>query len=73
VEIHHPDFEPILAKEQDNGEHCGARAELPERMTTIKTASSRLLDGLNKANISGRTRKEVAVVFRKNREVADHV
>jgi len=73
VEIHHPDFEPFLAKEQVIGEHCGARVELPERMTTIKPASSRLLDGLNKANISGRTKKEVAVVFRKNREVADHV
>jgi hypothetical protein len=42
-------------------------------MTAIKPESSRLLDGLNKANISGRTKKEVAVVFRKNREVADHV
>jgi transposase InsO family protein len=73
VEIHHPDFESFLAKEQVIGEHCGARADLPERMTTIKPASSRLLDGLNKANISGRTKKEVAVVFRKNREVADHV
>lgn len=73
VEIHHPDFEPFLAKEQIIGEHCGARAELPERMTTLKPASSRLLDGLNKSNISGRTRKEVAVVFRKNREVSDNV
>ena len=42
-------------------------------MTAIKPESSRLLDGLNKANISGRTKKEVAVVFRKNREVGDHV
>lgn len=73
VEIHHPDFAPFLAKEQVIGEHCGTRAELPERMTPLKPESSRLLDGLNKANISGRTKKEVAVVFRKNREVADHV
>lgn len=73
VEIHHPDFEPFLAKEQVIGEHCGSRSELPERMTPLKPESSRLLDGLNKANISGRTKKEVAVVFRKNREVADHV
>ena len=73
VEIHHPDFEPFLAKEQVIGEHCGSRAELPERMTPLKPESSRLLDGLNKANISGRTKKEVAVVFRKNREVTDHV
>ncbi|MPM69025.1 hypothetical protein SDC9_115969 [bioreactor metagenome] len=73
VEIHHPDFVPFMAKEQVIGEHCGTRAELPERMTTLKPERSRLLDGLNKANISGRTRKDVAVVFRKNREVADHV
>ena len=73
VEIHHPDFEPFLAKEQVIGEHCGTRSKLPERMTPLKPESSRLLDGLNKANISGRTKKEVAVVFRKNREVADHV
>lgn len=73
VEIHHPDFEPFLAKERVIGEHCGTRAELPERMTPLKPKGSRLLDGLNKANISGRTKKEVAVVFRKNREAADHV
>jgi len=73
VEIHPPGGKPFLAKEQVIGEHCGTRAGLPEPMTAIKPESSRLLDGLNKANISGRTKKEVAVVFRKNREVVDHV
>lgn len=73
VEIHPPGGKPFLAKEQVIGEHCGTRSGLPETMTAIKPESSRLLDGLNKANISGRTKKEVAVVFRKNREVADHV
>jgi putative transposase len=73
VEIYHPDFVPFMAKEQVIGERCGTRAELPERMSTLKPKSSRLLDGLNKANISGRTRKEVAVVFSKNREVVDNV
>ena len=73
VEIHHPDFEPFLAKEQVISEHCGSRSELPLRMIPVKPESSRLLDGLSKANTSGRTKKEVAVVFRKNREVADHV
>jgi len=73
VEIHHPDFDPFLAKEQIIGEHCGTRAELPERMTALSPKGSRLLDGLNKANISGRTRKEVAVVFSTGREVPDHV
>lgn len=73
VEIHYQDLAPFLAKEQVIGEHCGARAELPEQMMPIKPEGSRFLDGLNKANISGQTKKEVAVVFRKNREVADHV
>ena len=73
VEIHPPGGKPFLAKEQVIGEHCGTRSGLPETMTAIKPESSRLLDGLNKANISGRTKKEVAVVFRKNREVVDHV
>jgi transposase InsO family protein len=73
VEIHPPGGKPLLSKEQVIGEHCGTRAGRPETMTAIKPESSRLLDGLNKANISGRTKKEVAVVFRKNREVADHV
>lgn len=73
VEIHHPDFVPFMAMEQVIGERCGTRASLPERMTTLKTERSRLLDGLNRANISGRTRKDVAIVFRKNREVTDNV
>ena len=73
IEIHHPDFVPFMAKEQVVGEHCGTRSGLPQRMTPLKPESSRFLDGLNKANISGRTRQDVAVVFRKNREVSDHV
>lgn len=68
VEIHHPDFTPFKACEQVIGEHCGTRASLPEHMTNLKPERSRLLDGLNKASISDRTRKDVAVVFRKGRE-----
>jgi hypothetical protein len=73
VEIHHPDFAPFMAAEQVIGEHCGIRAALPEHMTVLKPERSRLLEGLNKANISGRTRKDVAVVFRKCREGMDNV
>ena len=73
VEIHHPEFVPFLVKEQVIGEHCGVRAELPERMAPLNPEGSRLLDALNTDNISGRTRSEIAVVFRKNPEVAAHV
>jgi len=73
VEIHHHDFTPFMAVEQVIGEHCGTRASLPEYMTGLKPERSRLLEGLNKANISGHTRKEVAVVFRKGREDMDNV
>jgi hypothetical protein len=46
-----------MAKEQIIGERCGSRSELPERMTALKPESSRLLEGLNKGNISGSTPK----------------
>lgn len=73
VEIHHPDFAPFMAQEQSIGEHCGTRAQLPECLTTLKPESSRLLDGLSRINAATRTPQEIAVVFSKNREVADHV
>ena len=69
IEIHHPDFKPFKAKQQVIGRNCGTRAELPESIRTIKTEKSRLLEGLNEANITHRTNKEVAVVFRKIKEV----
>lgn len=69
VEIHHPDFKPFKAKLQVIGRNCGIRTELPEAIRTIKTEKSRLLEGLNEANITHRTNKEVAVVFRKLKEV----
>lgn len=73
VEIHHKDYPPFKVKELQIGSNCGARKELPEGIRTLETGSSRLLDGLNKANITNRTNKEVAVVFRKNREVKEDV
>ena len=73
VEIHHKDYEPFKVKEFIIGENCGAKAVLPESMTRLKPESSRLLDGLNRANITNRTRKDVAVIFRKHREVTENV
>jgi putative transposase len=73
VEIHHKDFPPFKAKKLIIGSSCGSRSELPEEICTIDATSSRLLDGLNKANITNRTKKELATVFRKNREVLTDV
>lgn len=69
VQVHHKDFEPFMAKRLEIGENCGVKQVLPESKRTLKTDRSRLLDGLNEANITGRTQQEVAVVFRKIREV----
>lgn len=73
VEIHHDSVEPFMAKPLVVGRNCGVKASLPEGKATKGSNSSRLLDGLNKANITGRTSQEVAVVFRKIEEVNDHV
>lgn len=69
IEIHHKDFNPFKAKELLIGSHCGSRTELPEGICCVDAKSSRLLDGLNKANTTNRTKKEIATVFRRNREV----
>lgn len=72
VEIHHKDSAPFMAKEQKIGPECGARVSLPDKQL-LKAESSRLLDGLNTDNITGRTSQEVAVVFRKMKAVSNHV
>lgn len=73
VEIHHKNFEPFKVKELEIGENCGTRASLPQELAPVKADGSRLLEGLNKANITNRTKKDIAVVFRKNREVKENV
>lgn len=73
IEIHHKDCKPFMAKALQIGPHCGTRRELPEHLLVAEADSSRLLDGLNKANITNRTNRDVAVVFRKNREVRSDV
>jgi len=64
VEIRHKDHPPFKAKILIIGENCGVRAELPESMTPIDPPSSRLLDGLNKANRTGKTKANAAISFR---------
>ena len=73
VEIHYDGYKPFKAKVMVIGSNCGSKQSLPEEMTPLKPKTSRLLDGLNKANITNRTKKEVAVVFRKNREDKSNV
>lgn len=63
IEIHHKDKKPFKVKRLEISENCGYKQELPERMQLKEAKSSRLLDGLNKANITNRTRKRVAVRY----------
>ena len=64
IEVHHKDFETFKAKVMTIAENCGVRTELPEGTIPLEAKSSRLLDGLNKANISNRTNTETAISFR---------
>lgn len=73
IEVHHKDFNQFKAKELLIGSHCESRTELPEGICCVDATSSRLLDGLNKANTTNRTKKEIATVFRRNREVKSDV
>lgn len=73
VEIHHKDFPTIRAKALEIGPNCGTRQSLPEELRPFGTESSRLLNGLSQANSKTRARREVAIHFRKSREVEPHV
>lgn len=74
IEIHYPGIAPWKAKRLEIGEHCGVRQELPEELTALTAEHSRLLAGLNRANITNRTKTAVATTFRRQgKEAADHV
>jgi transposase InsO family protein len=74
VEIHYKGMEPFKANVLAIGEHCGVRRELPEDLQPLTTDHSRMLAGLNQANITNRTRTAVATTFRRQgKEAADHV
>ncbi len=64
IEIHHKDKDPYRVKCLHIGENCGVRAKLPEQLSLLEPGTSRLLEGLNKANITHRTRKSIAVSYR---------
>lgn len=64
IEIHHPDVEPYKAKVMVIGENCGYIKELPEHMSTITPEESRLLKGLNRHNITHKTKGETAISFK---------
>jgi hypothetical protein len=73
VEIHHKDVETFKAKELQIGANCSVRTELSEGLKTLNTESSRLLDGLNEANITNRTSSVIATSFRKMKGVDENV
>lgn len=64
VEIHHKDFETFKAKVQTIGANCGERQSLPDNLAPLEPQKSRLLDGLNSANTTGRTNSEKAISYR---------
>lgn len=65
IEIHYPGIAPWKAKRLEIGEHCGVRQELPEELTALTAEHSRMLAGLNRANITNRTKTAVATTFRR--------
>lgn len=74
IEVHHKDFSPFRIKEIVVGEHCGIRQELPEEMMPLTTDHSRMLEGLNRQNITNRTKTAVATTFRRqSKEGTEHV
>jgi transposase InsO family protein len=72
IEIRHEGFEPFMAKPLVIGPSTKGPREYPENIGKTKAETSRLLEGLNKANITGRTDGNVAVVFGKG-EVKQNV
>jgi len=64
VEIHYKDFDPFKAKVMEISANCGTRLELPDNLAPLEAKGSRLLDGLNKANITGRTNSHRAVSYK---------
>ena len=65
VEIHYEGIAPFKAKELVIGENCGIRQELSEELKPLTSENSRLLEGLNKQNITNRTKTAVATTFRR--------
>jgi len=64
IEIRAKDRKPFKVKVLEIGENCGVKPQLPENLTGVKPKTSRMLDGLNKANITHRTRKNIAVNYK---------
>lgn len=70
IEIHHMDYEPFMAHPMKIGPNCGVRKDIPDEQSPSASGHSRLLEGLNAANITHRTGTAVATTFRRfNEEV----
>jgi putative transposase len=64
IEIHHKDFEPFFVKPLEIGPFCGVREEVPEEKKLLNVESSRLLDSLDKADATNRTKAAIATCSR---------
>ena len=64
VKIHHPDFDPFVAKELEIGSFSGSRRELTPSLQQVKANSSRLLDALGKKGGSSKMPFAIATTFR---------
>jgi len=56
IGIHHKDKNPYKVKRLEIGENCVVKTKLPDYLTETIPKSSRMLDGLNKANITHRSK-----------------
>ena len=73
VEIHHPDFDPFMAKTLTIGPYAGIRKEIPASLRPVKPASSRLLDALEKKDDDAKAPAMIATTFRNQMGGRDHV
>jgi len=72
VEIHHPDFDPFIAKVLEIGPFAGVRKELPKHLHPTAPTSSRLLDALEK-NAKTKSQVTIATTFRNQMEGVGNV
>jgi transposase InsO family protein len=73
VSIHHPDFDPFIAKVLEIGPFSGARKELPSSLQQVKPTSSRLLDALEKKDQDTKSPAAIATTFRNQMGGDDNV
>jgi hypothetical protein len=73
VQVHHPDFDPFMAKVLEIGPFSGTKKELPSAFRQVKPGSSRLLDALEKKGKDVTRSAEIATSFRNQMGGEDNV